>query len=344
MSRWLLIAPLCAGALAAGVFFMSAGQPAIAQPDKKLAWAIVVHGGAGGVPADAKRKPYEDAVRAYLDKGRELLASGGTALDTCEKVVRLFEDDPLFNAGKGAVFTAEGKHSLDASIMDGSNLKVGAVAGVRTIKNPISAARLVMEKTPHVLLIREGAEEFAQKMGLDIVPNTYFDTPERLNDYKKWLAGKKDGKDKEEPEEGGGTVGCVCLDQHGNLAAATSTGGMMGVMAGRVGDSPICGAGTYANNQTCAVSGTGTGEQFIRHQVAYTISVLMQYKGLSAEKAADEVVFNILKKGNGGVIVVSRTGEIAMPFNTAGMIRGCADASGRLEIGLGKETKKDKAK
>jgi beta-aspartyl-peptidase (threonine type) len=319
---------------------MTPGQASVAQPEKKMAWAIVVHGGAGGVPADGKRKAYEDSLRAYLTMGREMLAGGSTALDTCEKVVRAFEDDPLFNAGKGAVFTAEGKHSLDASIMDGSNLKVGAVAGVRTVKNPISLARFVMEKTPHVLLIRDGAEEFAQKMGLDIVPNSYFDTPERLNAYKKWLEKKKEGK--EVVPEGGGTVGCVCLDERGNLAAATSTGGMMGVMAGRVGDSPICGAGTYANNLTCAVSGTGTGEQFIRHNVAHTISALMQYKGLSAEKAAGEVVFNLLNKGNGGVIVVSRAGEIAMPFNTAGMIRGCADASGRLEYGLGKETTKEK--
>jgi beta-aspartyl-peptidase (threonine type) len=271
--------------------------------------------------------------------GRDLLAKGTTALDTCEKVVRAFEDDPLFNAGKGAVYTAEGKHSLDACIMDGSSLRLGAVAAVRTIKNPISAARLVMEKTKHVLLIRDGAEEFAQKMGLEIVPNTYFDTGKR----KKGTEDKKDGKEAE-PEEGGGTVGCVCLDQHGNLAAATSTGGMGGVMAGRVGDTPICGAGNYANNKTCAVSGTGTGEQFIRHNVAHTISVLMEYKGMTAQQAADEVVFKVLSKGNGGVIVVSRTGEIAMPYNTAGMARGCADASGRFEYGIGKETRKEKGK
>ncbi len=277
-----------------------------------------------------------------------MLAKGGTALDTCEKVARAFEDDPLFNAGKGAVYTAEGKHSLDASIMDGSNLRVGAVAGVRTIKNPVSAARLVMEKTKHILLIRDGAEEFAQKMGLEIVPNSYFDTPKRKKELldkrdlldKKKLADKADGS--EELEESGGTVGCVCLDQHGNLAAATSTGGITGVMAGRVGDTPICGAGTYANNKTCAVSGTGTGEQFIRHNAAHTISALVEYKGMSAQKAADELVLNIFQKGNGGVIVVSRTGEIAMPFNTAAMARGCADASGRFEYGIGKETRKEK--
>jgi beta-aspartyl-peptidase (threonine type) len=306
------------------------------QPDKKPTWAIVVHGGAGGVPTAARRPAYEASLRAYLELGRDMLAKGGTALDTCEKVVRAFEDDPLFNAGKGAVFTAEGKHSLDACIMDGSNLNVGAVAGVRTIKNPISAARLVMTKTKHVLLIRDGAEAFAEKMGLEIVPNSYFDTPERKKEFEK-----KGGKPAD-PEEGGGTVGCVCLDQHGNLAAATSTGGRTGVMAGRVGDSPICGAGTYANNKTCAVSGTGLGEQFIRHNVAHTISALMEYKGLSAQKAAEEVVLNVLKKGDGGVIVVSTTGETVMVFNTAGMIRACADASGRYEYGFDKQTVKGK--
>ncbi len=285
-------------------------------------------------PAEARRPRLEEALRAFLKIGSDKLASGGSAVDTCEKVVQAFESEGIFNAGKGAVFTSEGKHSLDACIMDGSTLKVGAVAGVRTIKSPISAARLVMDKTKHVLLIRDGAEEFAAKMGLEIVPNNYFDSPNR----KKVV----DMKEGQEPsvEEGQGTVGCVCLDQRGNLAAATSTGGLGGVMPGRVGDAPICGAGTYANNKTCAVSGTGTGEQYIRHNVAHTISALIQYKGYSAQKAADEVVFTILNKGDGGVIVVTPTAEIAMPFNTGGMIRGCADASGRLEIGFGKEIKK----
>jgi L-asparaginase / beta-aspartyl-peptidase len=254
----------------------------------------------------------------------------------------MLEDDPLFNAGKGAVFTAEGKHSLDASIMDGSNLNFGAVAGVRTVKNPITLARTVMEKTKHVLLIRDGAEAFAEKMGLDIVPNSYFDTPQRLKAFQQWQDKQK--ADKNDDPEGGGTVGCVCLDQKGNVAAATSTGGMMGVMPGRVGDTPICGAGTYANNLTCAVSSTGTGEQFIRHNVAHTISALMQYKGLSAQQAADEVISRLLNKGDGGVIVVSRTGEIAMPYNTTGMFRGCVDAAGRFEYGVVKELTKETGK
>lgn len=334
MSRSLFAWLVCVAAVLAGSLRAASGPGAPAQGEKKVVWAILVHGGAGGAPpAAGKRSPREDSLRAYLSIGREMLAKGSSALDTCEKVVRAFEDDPLFNAGKGAVYTAEGTHSLDASIMDGSNLRVGAVGAVRTIKNPITAARLVMEKTKHILLIRDGAEEFAQKMGLEIVPNSYFDTPKR----KKELEEKKDVA-----KEGGGTVGCVCLDQHGNLAAATSTGGLSGVMAGRVGDTPICGAGTYANNKTCAVSGTGTGEQFIRHNVAYRISVLMEYKGMTATKAADEVIFNVLSKGNGGVIAVSRTGEIAMPYNTAGMARGCADASGRFEYGIGKELRKER--
>jgi L-asparaginase / beta-aspartyl-peptidase len=338
----LLICLGCAAAVMAGGL-LSAPVPAeVVQPEQKLAWAMVIHGGAGGAPPEAKRKPYEDSLRACLIQGREMLAGGQSALDTCEKIVRMLEDDPLFNAGKGAVFTAEGKHSLDASIMDGSNLKFGGVAGVRTVKNPITLARTVMEKTKHVLLIREGAEAFAEKMGLEIVPNSYFDTPERLKAFQQWQAKQKAGQN--EDPEGGSTVGCVCLDQKGNLAAATSTGGMMGVMPGRVGDTPICGAGTYANNLTCAVSGTGTGEQYIRHNATHTISALMQYKGLSAQKAADEVISNLLKKGDGGVIVVSRLGEIAMPYNTSGMLRGCADAAGRFEYGVVKELKKETAK
>jgi L-asparaginase / beta-aspartyl-peptidase len=319
-----------AALLAAGSMFLAPGQAAVQQPEKKMAWAIVVHGGAGGAPAEGKRKPNEDSLRAYLSMGREMLAKGATALDTCETVVKAFEADGKFNAGKGATSTGNGMHSLDSCIMDGSNLHVGAVAGVRTVKHPVAAARLVMEKTKHVLLIREGAEQFAETQGLETVTNNYFSRG-------------KDGNREEEPEEHG-TVGCVCLDQKGNLAAATSTGGVGKVMLGRVGDAPICGAGTYANNLTCAVSGTGTGEEFIRHNVAHTISALMLYKGMGAQEAADEVVFKILKKNIGGVIVVSRTGEIAMPYNTSGMWRGCADAAGRFEYGVVKETKKETVK
>jgi beta-aspartyl-peptidase (threonine type) len=207
-------------------------------------------------------------------------------------------------------------------------LKFGAVAGVRTVKNPVSLARLVMDKTKHVLLVRDGAEAFAQQMGLEIVPSTYF-------------IGRPPAQMPDKPKQGGDTVGCVCLDRHGSLAAATSTGGIGGVMPGRVGDSPICAAGTYANNKTCAVSCTGTGEKFIRHNVAHTISALIEYKGQTIQQAADEVVFKVLEKGDGGLIALSRNGEIAMPFNTAGMARGCADSTGRFEFGSGLETKKE---
>jgi L-asparaginase / beta-aspartyl-peptidase len=307
-----------------------------AAADEPIAWAIVVHAGSGnaGGPAPGEvLNPRQKSFRSYLAMGRQMLADGANSIDVCEKVVHAFEDDSQFNAGKGAVATADGGHSLDAAIMDGSNLKFGAVAGVRTVKNPIALARLVMDKTKHVMLIRDGAEAFAEQMGLDIVPSTYFINPPAATTPEKTTP--------EKPKQGGDTVGCACLDRQGNLAAATSTGGIGGVMPGRVGDSPICGAGTYANNKTCAVSCTGTGEQFIRHNAAHTISALMEYKGLTVEQAANELVFNILNKGDGGAIAVSRTGQIAMPFNTAGMARGCADSRGRFEFGSGAETKKE---
>jgi beta-aspartyl-peptidase (threonine type) len=217
--------------------------------------------------------------------------------------------------------------------MDGSNLKFGSIAGVKTIKNPITCARTIMEKTDHVMLISTGAEEFAKKHSLEIVAPSYFNATK----------GKKTGFNDDFNGEGHGTVGCVCLDQKGNLAAATSTGGKGKVLLGRVGDTPICGAGTYANNKTCAVSGTGTGEHFVRNNVAHTISALMEYKGLNAKEAADQVVFKILSKGSGGVIVVSHTGEIAFPFNGQAMARGAADSTGRFEVGIGKEMRKAKA-
>jgi beta-aspartyl-peptidase (threonine type) len=317
----------------------SRANSAAAAEGQTIAWAIAVHAGSGngGGPAPGDvLTPRQKALRQYLEMGRQMLAEGASAVDVCEKVLRAFEDDGQFNAGKGAVTTASGQHSLDAAIMDGSNLKLGAVAGLRTVKNPILLARAVMDKTRHVMLIRDGAEAFAQQIGLDIVPETYFKSPQPDS--------QRSAATSAAPKEGGDTVGCVCLDRHGNLAAATSTGGIGGVMPGRVGDSPICGAGTYANNKTCAVSCTGTGEQFIRHNVAHTISALMEYKRLSVEQAADELIMKTLAKGDGGLIAVSHDGHIAMPFNTAGMARGCADSTGRFEFGTGAETKKESAK
>jgi L-asparaginase / beta-aspartyl-peptidase len=305
------------------------------QP-KKITWAIVIHGGAGGkgttTPADQPLSAREQLIADYLKIGCDVLSTGGTALDACEKVVRAFEDSGKFNTGKGATSTGKGTYSLDASIMDGSNVGFGAVAGVKTIKNPISAARAVMNTKDHVLLMGTGAEEFAKDRGLDIVPPSYFNATK----------GKKGGFNDDFDEEDHGTVGCVCLDLKGNIAAATSTGGRGVVLPGRVGDTPICGAGTYANNKTCAVSGTGTGEQFVRHIAGHTISDLMEYKGMSAKQAAEEVVFKILPKGSGGLIVVAHNGEVAHPFNGGAMARGAADSAGRLEVGIGKEMRKVK--
>lgn len=309
-------------------------------------YAIAIHGGAGVIDKDApaeKRRAYEESLKQALAIGRDELAKGGTAMDACEKVVRFLEDDPKFNAGKGAVYNAEGKHELDASVMDGATLGCGAVASVRTVKNPISLARLVMEKSGHVMLIGDGAEQFSDSLGgaaVERVPNTYFDTPERYEALQKKL---EERKAKESPRAAGGggaanksrsTVGCVCLDTKGNLAAATSTGGLTAKRYGRVGDSPIIGAGTYANNKSCAVSCTGTGEEFIRHTVARDIAALMEYKGMSAKAAAEELVFRKLQPDDGGVIVVSKTGEIAMVFSSDGMFRGAADSGGRFEVAI----------
>jgi beta-aspartyl-peptidase (threonine type) len=310
-----------AGALAIDAIALAADPAATARADEPITWAIAVHAGSGngGGPAPGDvLTPRQKALREYLEMGRRELADGATAIDVCEKVLRAFEDDGQFNAGKGAVTTADGRHSLDAAIMDGSNLKLGSVAGVRTVKNPIVLARLVMDKTKHVMLIRDGAEAFAEQSGLEIVPPTYFQTRPLENKSTKPTAAA--------PKEGGDTVGCVCLDRHGNLAAATSTGGIGGVMPGRVGDSPIC---------------TGTGEEFIRHNVAHSISALIEYKGLSVEQAANELIFKTLAKGDGGLIAVSKDGHIAMPYSTAGMARGCADSKGRFEFGTGAETKKE---
>lgn len=286
-------------------------------------WAIALHGGAGSAPTNMTARQisaYETELLKALNVGKEMLKNGATALDAVEAVVVTLENNPMFNAGKGAVTNLEGVHELDAAIMDGSNLKAGAVAGVRDIKNPIKAARLVMDSTAHVLLIGEGASAFAKQMGLDIVPNSYFDTDKSAKQHS----------DK-------GTVGCVALDVHGNLAAATSTGGMRGKKWGRVGDVPIIGAGTYANNQTVAVSGTGHGEYWIRRVVAYDISALMEYKGLSVEEAAREVIFNKISPmggSGGGVICVDKNGNISLVFNTSLMHRAWANSDGEQGVAV----------
>ena len=286
-------------------------------------YTIVIHGGAGTISKsipDSLKEKYLASLSEALMIGKEILEKGGKSIDAVEQVVRYLEDNPLFNAGKGAVYTSEGTHELDASIMDGSNLSTGAATLIKRVKNPITLARHVMEKTPHVLLGGEGAEKFAEEMGLEIVENNYFDTENRQNQLKK------------EKEKVKGTVGCVALDLHGNLAAATSTGGRTNKMPGRIGDSPLINAGTYANNKTCAVSGTGIGEEFIRHTVAYNVSALMEFKGMNLKEAADEVVFKILKKDDGGIIAVDKDGNFAAPFSTLGMYRGAANSDGLFEV------------
>lgn len=301
-----------------------------AQPSPPGRWAIAIHGGAGTIPRDipaAEKEQYLASLRAALTLGKEVLEKGGTSLDAVEKVVRFLEDDPLFNAGKGAVFTHEGTNELDAAIMDGRTLSCGSVAGVKTVKNPISLARLVMEKSPHVFMVGEGAEKFAAEMKVEVVPKEYFFTQKRWDQLQAALKKEAEEKDKD-------TVGAVARDVHGNLAAATSTGGMTNKRFGRLGDVPVIGAGTYANNKTCAVSGTGWGEKFIRHTVAHDISALIEYANLSVQQAAETVIQRKLDRGDGGVIVVGRDGAIAMVFNSAGMYRGAADSTGRFEVAI----------
>lgn len=293
-------------------------------------WALAIHGGAGTIPKtipESEKQAYLDSLNKALAIGRDVLAKGGTSLDAVEKVVRFLEDDPLFNAGKGAVFTHEGTHELDAAIMDGRDLSCGSVAGLKTVRNPISLARLVMEKSPHVFMVGEGAERFADEMKVERVESSWFDTDRRRAQLEQALQRESEAKPK-------GTVGAVALDTHGNLAAATSTGGMTNKRFGRLGDVPVIGAGTYANNKTCAVSATGWGEKFIRKTVAHDISALMEYRGLSVQQAADEVIHRKLAPDDGGVIAVSKTGEIALVFNSEGMYRGAADSSGRFEAAI----------
>jgi len=303
-------------------------------------WSIVIHGGAGVISKDIPdsiKNRYTQSLTKALTIGKEALARGDKGMDVVEKVINFLEDDSLFNAGKGAVYTRAGTHEMDACIMDGKTLHAGAVAGVSTVKNPISLARLVMEKTPHVLLAYDGAEAFAKKMGVAQEPQSYFDTKHRLAQLKRAQEKSTLQLDHADPgvtfdEHKMGTVGCVVLDRYGNLAAGTSTGGLTNKMPGRIGDSPIVGAGTYANNATCALSGTGIGEKFIRHNVTYDISALMQYKGMTLQQAADEVINHKLHPGDGGVIGVSHDGSVTMTFNTQGMFRGVATSKGRFEV------------
>ncbi|MBE0646482.1 MAG: isoaspartyl peptidase/L-asparaginase [Bacteroidales bacterium] len=308
-------------------------------------WVLVIHGGAGGPPqgsmSEEQEQAYKDKLNEALAVGTGILEKGGSSMEAVEAVVMFMEDCPLFNAGKGAVYNDEGYAEMDASIMDGSTLMAGAVTGVTTIRHPVSAARLVMTETRHVLLMCEGADLFAQAQGLEMVDRSYFQTPARTKQYERMkeqqrsksdtIKEKKDSRPDTvsmKDDNTKGTVGAVALDNMGNLAAATSTGGLMMKMKGRIGDTPIIGAGTYANNATCAVSCTGTGEYFMRNVIAYDVSALMEYRDWSLEEATNYLIRDKLKSqgGGGGLIAVDKDGNIAMPFNTNAMFRGYAKA------------------
>lgn len=301
-----------------------------AGPASGVEWALAIHGGAGTIPRDLpeeRKAAYLQSLERALRMGVAILDEGGSSLDAVETILRDLEDDPLFNAGRGAVFNEQGGHELDASIMNGADLSCGAVTGVTTVKNPIGLARRVMEQTRHVLLAGAGAELFADEMGVERVEPAYFDTPLRREQLERAL-------ERRAAEAGHGTVGAAALDRQGNLAAGTSTGGMTAKRWGRVGDSPIVGAGTYADNRTCAISATGTGEEFIRHGVARAIAARMEFQGLTLAEAAEKVIHGTLRPGDGGIIGVAHDGSIAMVFNSAGMYRAAADSSGRLEVAI----------
>jgi L-asparaginase / beta-aspartyl-peptidase len=321
-------------------------------------WALAIPGGAGVIERASMTAENEAAYRAALssalETGAKVLRSGGSALDAVESTIRLMEDDPLFNAGRGAVFTSAGRNELDASIMEGATLRAGAIAGSTRARHPISVARTVMEKSPHVMLAGEGADTFAQEQGLELVDPSFFFTERRWQELEKTL--KERGEPIPQRPAGTpkpqsaistglldqfeyGTVGVVALDSSGNLAAGTSTGGTTGKRWGRVGDSPIIGAGTYASNRSCAVSGTGTGEFFIRLTIAREICALVEYKNYDVQQAADELIQNRLMtlKGTGGVIVVSAKGKLAWSFNTPGMYRARVSADSAPKISIFKD-------
>jgi beta-aspartyl-peptidase (threonine type) len=301
-------------------------------------YAIAIHGGAGAVPRASlsreREARYRAGLEAALDGGYAILERGGTSLDAVTAAVRTLEDDPLFNAGRGAALTRDGAAELDAAIMDGRQMRAGAVASVRHVKNPVELARRVMEKSRHVLLVGAGAEEFALEESFALVPNHYFRTAERLEQ----LAAEQGGRCVSDlvPPSAQGTVGAVARDAAGNLAAATSTGGMTNKRPGRVGDSPIIGAGTYAKNGVCAVSATGHGEYFIRAVAAHHVCASVEYRGLTLEQAVGEMLHEILRGlgGDGGLIAVDKDGQLVLDFSTDGMFRGARDSGGRRDIAI----------
>lgn len=329
---------------------IAAPQMALCQQKQSMNknFALAIHGGAGTIlkknMTPELEKQYTDKLNEAMKAGYDTLGKGGTSIDAVIVSVKILEDSPLFNAGKGSVFTADGKNEMDAAIMDGKNLLAGSVAGVRTIKNPITAARCVMEKSEHVMMVGAGAEKFAKQCNCEFADTSYFFEQKRWDQLQKIKKTEQQQLDHSDTtgamdhadfkDKKFGTVGLVALDQYGNLAAGTSTGGMTNKKYGRVGDAPIIGAGTYANNKTCAVSCTGHGEFFIRSVVAYDVSALMEYKGLSLKDAANEVVMKKLVTlgGDGGLIAIDAKGNITMPFNSAGMYRGYMKSDGTKEV------------
>lgn len=296
-------------------------------------FAIAIHGGAGTILHSTMtpelQMQYEAGLHAALDAALNVLRTGGTSIGAVEAAVMSLEDFPMFNAGRGSVFNNVGKHEMDAAIMDGATLDAGAVSGISHVKNPVKLAYTIMQKSDHVLLCGQGAEQFAKANGLEFEDDAYFYNSFRYQQWQEAL--KEDRVQLDHTEKKFGTVGAVALDINGNLAAATSTGGMTNKKYGRMGDSPIIGAGTYANNNTCAVSCTGHGELFIRSVVAYDISCLIEYKGLSLKQACDIVVYDKLVKigGEGGLVAIDKQGNIELPFNSEGMYRGYATATGK---------------
>ncbi len=362
----LLLAPLGCASLRASAREDEERLASNADPKPAHRWGIVLHGGAGVITRENLSPEREAALRATLTQalqaGHAILAQGGTSLDAVTASIRVLEDSPLFNAGKGAVFTHEGKNELDAAIMNGRTREAGAVAGLRHVKNPISLARAVMEKSPHVMMMGEGAEAFAKQQGVELVPESYFHTEERWKALQKALEAEKQqvppppeqGQPQGSQPQGSqpqgfweraegrefkfGTVGAVALDQAGNLAAGTSTGGMTNKRFGRVGDVPVIGAGTYASPQ-CAVSATGHGEYFIRYTVARDICARLELLDLPLPESANLVVMDILVKagGEGGVVAMDAQGNIAMPFNSPGMYRGSMGMDGTPRVAIFRE-------
>jgi len=334
MKRFLVLAIL---------LFLGCETPKNTPASPEATFGIVIHGGAGTILKKNMTPEMEAAYRATLEEairtGHAILKAGGSSKEAVEKTIHVMENSPLFNAGKGAVLTADATIELDASFMDGATLDAGAIAGVQTIKNPISAAIAVMEDSPHVMLSGKGAESFAEGQGLALVAPEYFYTERRQQALERVKA--RENQTALNSEEAAylraqrrGTVGCVALDQSGNLAAGTSTGGMTNKKWNRIGDAPIIGAGTYANNASCAISATGWGEYFIRAVVAHDIAALMEYKGLSIQEAAKIVIHDKVGKlgGDGGIVGIDNKGQIAMEMNTAGMYRAHMDGEGNLTV------------